>query len=60
MLPGLKLSLNGVQLRDYPLLRCAPPDYECAITDGVPTEVSKSRNVKVSDFPRRVVSGWER
>ena len=43
MLPALKLSLDGFQLRDHPLLRRDPPDDECSITDALPTEVSKPR-----------------
>jgi hypothetical protein len=32
MLPALKLSLDGFQLRDHPLVRRDPPDDECSIT----------------------------
>ena len=43
MLPALKLSLDGFQLRDHPLLRRDPPDDEGSITDALPTEVSKTQ-----------------
>jgi hypothetical protein len=31
MLPALKLSLHGFQLRDHPLLRRNPPDDESSV-----------------------------
>ena len=43
MLPALKLSLDGFQLRDHPLLRRDPPDDEGSIPDALPTEVSKTQ-----------------
>ena len=43
VLPALKLSLDGFQLRDHPLLRRDPPDDEGSITDALPTEVSKTQ-----------------
>ena len=43
MLAALKLSLDGFQLRDHPLLRRDPPDDEGSITDALPTEVSKTQ-----------------
>ena len=46
MLPALKLSLDGFQLRDHPLLRRDSPDDECSITDALPTEVSKTQERK--------------
>jgi hypothetical protein len=36
MLPALKLSLDGFQLRDHPLVCRDPPDDECSITDALP------------------------
>jgi hypothetical protein len=51
MLPALKLSLDGFQLRDHPLLRRDPPDDECSITDAPPTEVSKTQERKGLCFP---------
>ena len=60
MLPALKLSLDGFQLRDHPLLRRDPPDDECSITDAPPTEVSKTQERKGLCFPLRAVSGCER
>ena len=41
MLPALRLSLDGFQPRDHPLLRRDPPDDEGSVTDALPTEVSK-------------------
>ena len=38
MLPALKLSLDGFQLRDHPPLRRDPPDDEGSVTDALPTE----------------------
>ena len=46
MLPALKLSLHGFELRDHPLLRRDPPDDEGCITDALPTEVSKTQERK--------------
>ena len=43
MLPALKLSLDGFQLRDHPLLRRDPPDDEGSVTDALPTEVSETQ-----------------
>jgi len=41
MLPALKLSLDGFQLRDHSLFRRDPPDDERSITDALPTVVSQ-------------------
>src|SRR6266478_3521952 len=41
--PALKLSLDGFQLRDHPLLRRDPPDDEGSVTDALPTEVGKTQ-----------------
>src|SRR5882762_8590294 len=50
MLPALKLSLYGLELRDHSLLRSNPPDDESSGRE-LPTVVVKPRNVKVSGFP---------
>src|SRR5262245_2984840 len=42
MLPALKLSLNGFQLRDHPLLRRDPPDDESSVGE-LPTEVGEAQ-----------------
>ena len=42
VLPALKLSLNGFELRDHPLLRRDPPDDEGSIGEP-PTEVGKAQ-----------------
>jgi len=42
VLPALKLSLNGFELRDHPLLRRNPPDDEGSIGEP-PTEVGKAQ-----------------
>ena len=42
MLPALKLSLNGFELRDHPLLRRDPPDDESSVGE-LPTEVGEAQ-----------------
>ena len=42
MLPALKLSLNGFELRDHPLLRRDPPDDEWSGGE-LPTEVGETQ-----------------
>ena len=42
MLPALKLSLNGFELR-HSLLRRNPPDDESCVADALPTEVSETQ-----------------
>jgi hypothetical protein len=42
MLPALKLSLDGFQLRDHPLLRRDPPDNESSVGE-LPTEVGEAQ-----------------
>jgi hypothetical protein len=51
MLPALKLSLDGFQLRDHPLLRRNPPDDEGSIADALPTDVSETEKGKGFWFP---------
>jgi hypothetical protein len=51
MLPALKLSLDGFELRDHPLLRRNPPDDESSVVMRCPQKWLKPRNVKVSGFP---------
>jgi hypothetical protein len=46
MLLALKLSLDGFQLRDHPLLRRDPPDNEGSIADALPTEVGETEKGK--------------
>jgi hypothetical protein len=41
MLPALKFSLNGFQLRDHPLLSRDPPDGECSGGE-LPTEMGET------------------
>ena len=43
MLPALKFSLDGFQLRDHPLLSRDPPDDESFVADALPTEVSEAQ-----------------
>jgi hypothetical protein len=50
MLPALKLSLHGFQLRDHPLLRRDSPDDESSV-GGLPTEVGEAQEGEVSGFP---------
>ena len=42
MLPALKFSLDGIELRDHPLLRCNPPDDESSVGE-LPTEVGETQ-----------------
>ena len=42
MLPALKLSLNGFELRDHSLLRRDPPDDESSVGE-LPTEVGEAQ-----------------
>src|SRR5208283_5566828 len=42
MLPALKLSLHGFQLRDHPLLRRDSPDDESSVGE-LPTEVGEAQ-----------------
>jgi hypothetical protein len=58
MLPSLKLSLDGFQLRDHPLLRRDPPDDERSITDTLPTEVSKTHGRSLSSSAAMPNGGW--
>ena len=51
MLPALKLSLDGFELRDHSLLRSDPPYGEGSALVALPTVVVKPRKVKVSGFP---------
>jgi hypothetical protein len=50
MLPALKFSLDGFQLRDHPLLSRYPPYGECPRGE-LPTKMGKPRKVRVSGFP---------
>ena len=43
MLPALKLDLDGLELRDHPLLRRYPPDVECSAASELPTEVGEAQ-----------------
>src|SRR5437867_12687965 len=43
MLPALKLSLDGFQLRDHSLLRRNPPDDESSVALALPTEVGETQ-----------------
>jgi hypothetical protein len=43
MPPVLKLSLDGFQLRDHPLLCRDPPDDVGSVADALPTEVSETQ-----------------
>ena len=42
MLPALKLSLDGFELRDHPLLRRDPPDDESSVGE-LSTEVGEAQ-----------------
>ncbi len=41
VLPALKFSLDGFQLRDHPLLSRDPPDCECSGSE-LPTEMGET------------------
>src|ERR1700750_2427888 len=56
MLRALKLSLDGFQLRDHPLLRRDPPDDEGSITNALPTEVSKTQERAALRLPLPAMS----
>ena len=43
MLPALKLSLDGFELRDHSLLRRNPPDDESSVAAALPTEVGETQ-----------------
>jgi hypothetical protein len=43
MLPVLKLSLNGFELRSHSLLRRNPPDDEGSVAGALPTEVGETQ-----------------
>ena len=43
MLPALKLSLDGFELRDHSPLRRNPPDDESSVADALPTEVGETQ-----------------
>jgi hypothetical protein len=51
MLPALKLSLNGIQLRDHSLLRRNPPDDESFVAVALPTEVGDTQEREGLWFP---------
>src|SRR5260370_41198114 len=51
MFPALKLSLDGLELRNHSLFRSYPPDDEGSITDALPTEVSKTQEREGLWFP---------
>ena len=50
MLPELKFSLDGFELRDHPLLRCDPPDDEGSGGEP-PTEVGETQEREGFRFP---------
>ena len=43
MLPALKLSLNGFELRNHPLLCRFPPDDESSCSGALPTKVGETQ-----------------
>jgi hypothetical protein len=43
MIPALKFSLDGFQLRDHPLLGRNPPDGESSGASVPPTEVGETQ-----------------
>ncbi len=43
MLPALKLSLDGFDLRDHSLLRRNPPDDESSVAVALPTEMGETQ-----------------
>jgi len=51
MLPALKLSLHGFQLRDHPLLRRNSPDDESSVGE-LPTEVGEAQESEGLWFAR--------
>jgi len=50
MLPALKLSLNGFELRNHSLLRRNPPDDESSVAGALPTEVGETQERKGLGF----------
>jgi nucleotide-binding universal stress UspA family protein len=46
MLPTLKLSLDGFELRGHPPLRRNPPDDESSVTVALPAVVSETQKRK--------------
>jgi hypothetical protein len=44
VLPALKLSLDGFELRDHSLLRRNPPDDESSIAAAPPKEVGETQD----------------
>src|ERR1051325_6816101 len=46
MLPALKFSLEGFQLRNHPLLGRNPPDGEDSGVSGTPTELGETQKRK--------------
>jgi hypothetical protein len=51
LLPALKLSLNGFQLRDRSPLRRNPPDDESFVAVALPTEVGETQERESIWFP---------
>ena len=51
MFPALKLSLNGLDLCDHPLLRRNPPNDEGSAAVELPTEVSEPQKLEGFWFP---------
>src|SRR5271157_909434 len=43
MHPAAKLDLDGLELRNHPLLRRNPPDDESSVADALPTEVGETQ-----------------
>src|SRR6476660_3910061 len=50
MLPALKFSLNGFELRSHPLLRCNPPDDEWPCRE-LSTEMREAQKREGRGFP---------
>ena len=51
MLPALKLSLDGFQLRNHSLLRCDSPDGEGLVLVALPTVVGEPQEREGLRFP---------
>jgi hypothetical protein len=50
MLPALKLSLDGFELRHHPLLRRDPPDAEGPLLVALPTEMDRAQEAEGLGF----------
>ena len=57
MLPALKFSLDGFQLRHHPLVGRNPPDGESSAASGPPTVVGETQECKGLRFSLAALLG---